>query len=274
MSKPLFNTVSIVGVGLIGGSLGLTIKKGKLARLVIGVARRKGTLQKAFHKKAIDLGMLDAAEGVKNADLVILCTPVSTIAVHLQKIAPHLKKGAVVIDVGSSKTLIQKEAKKYLRKNLFVGCHPMAGSEKTGIENATADLFKNSVCFLTARDSRVENFWKQLGARPVFIDAAKHDLLVAGTSHLPHAIAFSLFQTEKKFPQNLPLNPSIRELARLAQSDPELWADIFISNREALLEAIFDFEKKGIHPLKNFLRLGRKADLSRFISLSNKNALL
>lgn len=262
--------VCIVGVGLIGGSIGLALKKKKLAREVVGVARRKESAAKAAAFRAVDWSTLNLAEGVGDADLVILAAPISTILEQIHEIKPYLSKKALVIDVGSSKVEIEKAARG-LRN--FVGCHPMAGSEKLGVEYASADLFKDSVCFMTKPNSVIQKFWKNLGAIPVLVDAKKHDHCVARMSHLPHALAFSLFQAKKSYPKNLPLNPSIRELARLAKSDPELWADIFISNREAALEAIYEMEKKGIHPLKDILRKGRKKDLVRFIRNANQNSL-
>lgn len=274
MKKPLFQKVCIVGVGLIGGSIGMAVKQKKLARFVLGVVRRKQTAEEAFMKRALDIATLDLKEGIKDADLVILCSPVSVIESQIRQIAPHLKKGALVIDVGSSKGNIESAAKKFLKKNTFVGCHPMAGSEKTGVSSARADLFKGSVCFVASKHPKVETFWKELGAKTVFLSARPHDALVARTSHTPHALAFSLFQSKKEYPKNISINPSLRELTRLAQSNPELWADIFKANRQALLEAILEFEAKGLKPLKNFLRSGKTSDLGRFIATANKNAAL
>ena len=231
-NKILFSKVCIVGVGLIGGSIGMGIKKKKLARLVVGVVRRKATIREAFQKKAVDVATLDLKGGVKGADLVILCAPVSVIASQLKMIAPHLKKGAVVMDVGSSKALIEKEAKKYLKKNLFVGCHPMAGSEATGVQNASADLFEKSVCFLTKQNPGIFKLWRSLGSTPVLMSAEAHDAWAAKASHLPHVLAFSLFQDFKALSSKIPLNPSLQEFKRLAKSNPELWADILLSNKK------------------------------------------
>lgn len=271
MKKPLFNVVAIVGVGLIGGSIGLAAKKRGVAKLVLGIGRRKESVLDALKAGAIDVGVLDL-DAVGSADLVVLSAPVSTISDQLKAIAPHLKKGALVIDAGSSKGLIEKAAKKHLKKNLFVGCHPMAGKEKSGVAAAEAGLFEGSLCFVTKRHPKIEAFWKALGCRTVLASAEAHDRMVGQMSHTPHAIAFSLFQNKKDYPKNLPVNPSMRELSRLAKSDPGIWADILISNREAVLRSIEEFERKGVYPLKNLLRQGKKSAVEAFVKNSNKNS--
>lgn len=251
LKKPLFNTVALVGVGLIGGSLGLAIKKRRLARSVIGIARREETIKKALRKGAIDKGTLNLKEGVSEAQLVILCGPISTIVNQLKTIGKYVGTQTLVIDVGSTKLEIENTANQYfncLTKRLaaqrqsgkalqFVGCHPMAGSEKTGVENAKADLFEGSICFVTTPNRIIENFWRRLGSQPVQLDVRLHDAIVAQISHLPHILSFSLFQHFKGL--KVPItNRSILDFARLSKSDPEIWTDIFISNNEQILKAI------------------------------------
>ena len=230
--QPLFNKICIVGVGLIGGSLGMAIKKKGLARWVIGVSRKDSTLKSAVALNAIDIGTTDLKIGIKDADLVILCGPVSVIQEQLKTIGKFLSKKTIVVDAGSSKLQICQTASKFLKKNKFIGCHPMAGSERTGVEHACADLFEGSVCFVSSKNTIVENFWKKLGSKPIIIPAAEHDRIVAQISHIPHALSFSLFQTPKKIFPGTPVNPSLREFRRLAQSSPDMWADIFISNAD------------------------------------------
>lgn len=272
MKKPLFKTVCIVGLGLIGGSIALAVKKRGLAGQVIGVSRSKKTVLEALNRKAIDAGTTELSKGVPQADLVVLCAPVSVILYQLKLLPKFLKKGALVTDAGSSKAEIVREAGVFLRKNKFVGSHPMAGSEKSGIAAADAWLFEGSVCFVTEKNAKIESFWKALGARPVVLSAAAHDLLVAKTSHTPHALAFSFFQTKKIFPKNTPPNPSIRELARLAKSDADLWADVFVSNREAILASLVETEKKGISLLKEMLKNDDRPGIARFIRQANENS--
>ena len=268
MKKSFFNKICIVGVGLIGGSLGMAIKKRKLAKLVVGVVRRDRTAKEAMRKKALDVATFRLKEGVRNADLVILCAPVSTIIRHLKEIAPVLKKNTLVIDVGSSKSEINKAAKKFLKRNAFVGCHPMAGSEKTSVENADSSLFEKSVCFITKSHPKVRQFWRALGATPITLSAEKHDEWAARSSHLPHLLSFTLFQNiNSKYLRN----PSLKDLARLSQSDVEIWTDIFLSNRRFVLEAMSRF-KKDLAVFERALRSSQKRSLQKFINHANKRA--
>lgn len=272
MNKPLFNKICIVGVGLIGGSIGIAVKRRGLAKWAIGVVRRKETVSSAFKKKAVDVATLNLREGVRGADLVILCAPVFTILKNLKDIAPHLKRGAVVIDVGSTKTQINAAAKKQLKKNIFVGCHPMAGSEKCGIGEARADLFKGAVCFLTSRNAKVGRFWKALGAKPVLIDAKKHDAWVAKASHLPHASSFAILNLLSGAPSSLvsQANPSLKDVARLAQSHPEMWAEIFLSN-PALVKTLQSYNAVLSRLLRS-LRIKNRTALVRILRRANTNA--
>jgi prephenate dehydrogenase len=266
MKKPLFNKVCIVGVGLIGGSLGMAIKKRHLAQWVVGVARKKATLKEAFRKKAIDIGTLDLAKGVEGADLVILCMPVTQI-IHQMKVLPKfLKRDALVIDVGSSKVLIEQAARRFLKGNAFVGCHPMAGSSRRGINSADAQasLFEQAQCFVALPHAKIIRFWKSLGATPIVLPAHKHDEWVAGVSYMTHLTAFALLGNEAmsklvRFGIN-PLNPSFRDVSRLSKSDPVLWADIFDSNKYTLTH---------IKAFKRYLVLLEKALASK-----NRRALV
>lgn len=270
MSQPLFKKVCIVGVGLIGGSLGLAMQKKRLAQFVVGVARRKASAVEAVNAKAVQMATLDLKEGLNGADLVILSGPVSVIASQLKVIPKFLAPGALVIDVGSSKTLIEQSAKRYLKKNAFVACHPMAGLEKKGAAYAQADLFEGAVCFLTKRNAKIENFWKRVGCRPVLISAREHDAWVAQFSHLPHALAFALFQSSPKHPVSLKAsNPSLRDLARISKSNPKLWADILLSNRDEILRASSGI-RKNLMKLESGIRSKKPARISAFISKANR----
>ena len=271
MSKPLFGKICIVGVGLIGGSLGLAVKKKKIANFVVGVTRRKQTAIEAAARKAVDMATLDLAEGVRDADLVILCSPVSTITKQLKEIAPYLKKSALVTDVGSSKVEIEKAAKRFLKKNIFVGSHPMAGLAQTGVAHAIPNLFEGAPCFVTSKNNRINEFWRALGCTPIQVNVKQHDAWVARTSYLPHLVAFSLFSNAAlgKF-SKLHLkasNPSIRDLARISKSDADLWTDILFSNSETL-NALKELEK-GTHELKAIFRTRNAAGLKRFIKQAN-----
>ncbi len=241
-----------------------------MAKWVIGVVRRDETAKAALGLKALDVATKNLKEGVSDADLVILCGPISAIVSQLKVLPKYLKKHAIVIDVGSSKKLIERTAKKFMKKNDFIGCHPMAGSEKTGVENSCPYLFEKSVCFITQAHPRVKKLWRLIGATPVLISATRHDDWAAHTSHLPHVLAFSIFQ-DLKSPVKIPLNPSLRSLGRLAKSDPALWADILLSNRSPMLKAIAKFEGNLVS-FRRALAQNSTAALRRLIQKSNSHA--
>ncbi len=287
MSKPLFRNVVIVGLGLIGGSLGMAIKKKRLAGTVHGIPRTvRGSrhlklLRRATDSVLIGQGKIEAA--LKNADLVVLAMPVLTNKTWLEKNASRIGRRAVVVDVGSTKADIERVATRLLGKKRFVGCHPMAGSEKTGIEYATAGLFLNSNCFVTRAHAGVERLWKAVGARPVQVTAAEHDAWVARTSHLPHVLAFVLLRlagnaSEKAILNSIGyLNPSFKGSARLAKSEAGLWADILWTNRSELLKAIAEFERN----LADFKKAMKESNIVRahlafvrLIKIANYNANL
>lgn len=246
----LFNRIGIVGLGLIGGSLGIAIKQKGLAREVIGVSRKRSTLNKAIKIKAIDKGSLDL-EALSGCELIILCTPVKAIIKLFSSIRPYLCNGSIVTDVGSTKFEIVNAAKRILpKKTDFIGGHPLAGSEKRGIDNAAKNLFKNSLCLLTPiRENKRGNlkkiklFWQMLGAKVKVLKPDKHDEIVSLTSHLPHLIAFSLMEV-------LPIDylsygsSGLKDTTRIASSDPLLWAEIFLTNRKAVLKSVRRFQEQ------------------------------
>jgi prephenate dehydrogenase len=256
-----FETVSIVGVGLLGGSLGLALRDRQRARRVIAVARRHETVDQALKLGAADEGFTDPREGVKEADLVVLCTPVLTMPALVEQIAPALKAGAVVTDVGSTKSVLCRELPRLLRTGTsFVGGHPMAGSERTGVEAARADLFVDATYLLTPTVEtpagvvdHLEVWVRGLGARPVRLDPEAHDRAVAGISHLPHVVAAALVSavasgagTDRETLKCL-IAGGFKSTTRIAASSPEMWRDICLTNREALLETLARFETELAH---------------------------
>jgi prephenate dehydrogenase len=251
-----FETVTIIGMGLLGGSLGLALRERQRARRVIAVARRPETLRLALERGAADAGCADPTEGVREADLVVLCTPVLSMPALVEQIAPSLKPGAVVTDVGSTKVRLCSELPRLLRPETpYVGGHPMAGSERTGVEAARADLFVDATYLLTPTPGtpsgavdRLEEWVKGLGARPIRLDPEAHDQAVAGISHLPHVVAAALVSAVAAAPGAE--RPILRELiaggfkstTRIAASSPEMWRDICLTNRDAVLETLQQFE--------------------------------
>lgn len=249
---PKFNRITIIGVGLIGGSVGLAIKKRHLAKEVIGVFRRASTLRKALKHKSIDKATMSVKEGVEGADLIILATPVSLIPTLAREAIRHAKKGAVITDVGSAKKLIVEKIEKAIGRSkrvFFVGSHPMAGSEHAGVEFARGDLLKDSPCIVTKTNrtdkqalKKIVNFWRALGAKVEIMTPAGHDKSVALISHLPHIVAFSLAGAVP-VKELIYAAEGFKDTTRVALSDGRLWADIFVSNRKEIISAAASFEK-------------------------------
>ncbi|MDD5044635.1 MAG: prephenate dehydrogenase, partial [Candidatus Omnitrophica bacterium] len=198
----LFDRVAIVGLGLIGGSMALEIKKRKLASKIIGVSRHQKTINIAKKRHAIDSGGTSLGL-IREADLIILATPVIKLIQSLPQVFKLAKKGAVIIDVASTKAEVLLAANRLANKNkYFLGCHPLAGSEKRGIANAGLGLFKGSLCVLTPGRvanknamNKISRLWHKLGAKTIMLDPKKHDEILSFTSHLPHIMAFSLIYT-------------------------------------------------------------------------------
>jgi prephenate dehydrogenase len=249
-----FRKITIVGVGLLGGSIGLAVKHRKLAREVTGFVRSAASFKECGKAGAVDFVTTDLPAAVSNADLVILCTPLAQMRPLVEKMIPALKRGAIVTDVGSVKAGVVRELESLIAKAgaHFVGGHPMAGSEKTGVGAARENLFENAVCVVTpvkksnkAALKKVEQFWKSLGARVLKLPPEQHDLLVSRTSHLPHVVAATL--------ANLVLNPAnpktqaalcangFRDTTRIASGSPEMWRDIALANRKNLSQAMDAF---------------------------------
>jgi prephenate dehydrogenase len=239
------DTLTIVGVGLLGGSVGLAAQARGLARRVVGVGRDRNRLEFARASGAVTEVEVDLVAGVRDADLVVFCTPVDRIAGQVLDATPHVRPGAIVTDVGSTKTNIVSALAGRLPPGVtFVGAHPMAGSEKTGVEFARADLFEDRVTVVTPTLSSpafavnlLEQFWQGLGSRVVRMTPEEHDRAVAATSHVPHAVAAAL---AGGLPADLlALAASgFRDTTRIAAGDPDLWAAIFRANRPAALTGL------------------------------------
>ncbi|MDD5059604.1 MAG: prephenate dehydrogenase [Candidatus Omnitrophica bacterium] len=268
----MFKKAIIIGTGLIGGSLGLAMKKKKLARTIVGFSRHLENARLAKKMGAIDcigknLGI------VKDADLIILATPVKSIIEISSRIKDKINKNCIVIDVGSTKQAIVARLDPIIPN--FVGCHPLAGSEKRGASNLGNDIFKDSICILTPTPltnlktlNKIRVFWQKLGAKVVLVTPEKHDRALAFTSHLPHAIAFALISS---IPDNfLSLSSKgLKDVARISGSDSELWVQIFLSNKQKLLTAINTFQKK-ISALKLALENNNTKLLTGIIKKANK----
>lgn len=238
--------VSILGLGLMGGSLGLAIKQRMPGVRVHGYARATRTRTEAQRRNAVDSAFDNPADAVAQSDLVVICTPVLTMPDVLRASLPHLKSNVIVTDVGSTKSTVMQAMAEVLRGTTasLVGSHPIAGSEETGIDVARPNLYENAVTIVSPFPGRppeattaVEKFWRQLGAQVIQMDAARHDLLLAKTSHLPHLVAALLVQTVM---QDQALNPGpfcgpgFRDSTRIAAGSEQMWHDIVKTNAHAI----------------------------------------
>lgn len=241
----VFRRVTIIGIGFMGGSLGLALKKYGLAQEVTGVAQRQETLDQALALKAIDIGFIDVQKGVANADLVVMASPVQSIIEQFAIINPHLKRGCLVTDMGSVKTAVVDRAEITLSApGMFVGSHPLAGSEKKGVENANADLFQNARCIMTptAKTSpvakeKIKFLWTKLGSQVEFLSPEDHDKTLALISHLPHLLAYALIESIPK--EYLGMSPQgLKDSTRIAASSAQMWNDIFLNNSKNVLNSL------------------------------------
>jgi prephenate dehydrogenase len=240
-----FSRMSILGVGLLGGSIGLAVKSGSKQCHIIGYGHRPESLELAKTKGAIDEIASTPAEAAQGADLVILCTPVGTFGSILQEIAGSLKPGAIVTDVGSTKRTVCDLAGKLLPAGVhFVGSHPMAGSERRGMEAARANLFKQALCITTPTPrtdrqalSAVESFWNQLGMRTTRLSPEDHDRILAEVSHLPHALAAALMSTQDNAAVHV-AGKGLLDTTRIAAGDAGLWRDVFLDNADNMRLAL------------------------------------
>jgi prephenate dehydrogenase len=244
----LFERVTVIGIGLIGGSFALAGREAGVLGEVIGVARSERTLLEAVHVGAADRTTPDAVEAVGGADLVYLSTPVATIPGIMKRIAPALKNGCVVTDAGSTKRAIMAAAQELPAEISFVGGHPMAGSEQAGVWEARSHLFHGRTYLLTPSPradealSTLRELVFAIGARPVVVSAERHDALVARTSHLPHLVASALANAlcevsrERDFIGN-----GLRDTTRIAEGPVDVWREILLANADEVLEALDGF---------------------------------
>jgi prephenate dehydrogenase len=269
-----FDTVTIVGVGLIGGSIGLAVRERKLAAQVIGVGRDDEKLDRAKRLGVIDAGTTNIAHGVEGAQLVVVATPVDTVADFVSQAAGHCANRALVTDAGSTKASIVERVEQLLidRRDgpRFVGSHPLAGDHRTGVEFARSDLFEGRKAIVTPSEKthraavvEIGGFWQSLGADVVVMGPAEHDEALAATSHLPHLIASALALSTPK--DLLPLAASgWRDTTRIAGGDPHLWRAIFAANREEVLAALKRFDCWTAE-FRELLTLGQDDRLERLL---------
>lgn len=272
----IFKNVSIIGMGLMGGSLGFSLVSGKLCSRVTGIGRNINRLKKALAKKACHKITVSYEEGVKDADLVVISLPVFMIPAAFAAIRPYLKKGAIVTDMGSVKEMICGKIAQIDRAGCFTGSHPMAGSEKSGIENIIPGLYKGAVCIVTPGRNKkaaekITRFWKALGMNVVSMKPAEHDEKTALISHAPHLLAFASVLASRKVIEKsqLVIGPGFKDHTRIAASDAGIWAEIFTANKRELLSAL-DAVVKQAQDIASMVEMNDMKALREIISSASE----
>jgi prephenate dehydrogenase len=273
--------VTLIGVGLLGGSLGLALRQRRLADRVEGYVRRASSVEECERLGVVHRATLELTSAVENADLVVLCTPLAQMRPLVEQMRPALRPGAVVTDVGSAKTTVVRELEPLLAEAgaQFLGSHPMAGAERMGVAAARPDLFQNAVCIVTptahtnpATVEQLVDLWHHLGMRPLRLTPELHDELVARCSHLPHLVAAVLagLVLDPQYPkeQAFLAATGFRDTTRVASGSPEMWRDIVLANRDQLSAAIGLYldrlrhlqaaiERQDASALESFLRTAK-----------------
>ncbi len=259
--------ITFIGMGLINSSLARSLKKKKFYEYAIAISRRKSTIQKIQELKIVDHVEINYKKAVKNADLIIIGIPVNAYVEVLEKIKDYLKPGVILTDVGSVKRNIIKEVNKKLPNTVsFIPGHPIAGTENSGPEAGFDGLFKGGWCILTPEKNcdkkalkLVKNMWLQVGMKVDIMDSLHHDMVLAITSHIPHIIAYSIVGTVANLEKSLKREvikyaaSGFRDFTRIAASDPVMWRDILIMNKNSILQMLEIF-KNDLQQLENAIK--------------------
>jgi cyclohexadieny/prephenate dehydrogenase len=265
----LFERVAFIGIGLIGSSLARRMRRDGLAREIVASARRQDTLDTVMRLNVADRVTTDPADAVKGADLVVIATPLSAYAEIGARIAPALALGAIVTDVGSVKSSAIRDLQPVLPSGVhFIAGHPVAGTEHSGPESGFAELFEGRWCILTpvngadpAALAKLKALWEAAGSKVVTMDPEHHDKVLAIVSHLPHLIAYTIVDTAINLGNDLQSEviefsaSGFRDFTRIAASDPVMWRDVFLANREAVLEMLQRFTE-DLTALQRAIRRG------------------
>ncbi|MFL2915938.1 MAG: prephenate dehydrogenase [Nitrospinia bacterium] len=282
----LFQKVTVIGVGLLGASFAKACKGRGLVDQITGYGRNSENLRKAKDLKIIDHYSGDLSEAVSDADLVLLCTPVSTIVPLIQSLVSQLAPGTIITDVGSVKESVVHRADKLIPEDIFfVGSHPIAGGENSGLESSTASLYQGAKCIVTPTEKtdktalkKIYALWHALGMNVISLSAEEHDFIFGAVSHLPHIVAYALMNTlgDLKTPSNLEVTKfsgaGLRDITRIASSDPVMWRDICLSNRKHSLNLINRFQNK-LEEIRNTIERGDGQELEKEFMAANKYRL-
>jgi len=279
MSDGLFDRVALIGIGLIGSSLARVLRRDSPDTTIVACARRAETLATVRRLALADETTDDPAQAAEGADLVIVATPLSAYAAIGERIAPVLKEGAILTDVGSVKQAVIRDLQPYVPEGVhFVPGHPVAGTEHSGPEAGFAELFRERWCILTPLPetapeavAAVARMWETCGMRVVTMSADHHDKVLAMTSHLPHLIAYTIVGTATNLEESLKSEviafsaSGFRDFTRIAASDPVMWRDIFLNNREAVLEIVQRFTE-DLTALQRAIRWGESDTLQELFT--------
>ena len=282
-NKRLFRKVSIIGLGLIGSSIALAIKRKNLAQVTSGYSRSLKTRNAAKKLKITDKIENNIGNCVKDSDLVIICTHLNSYKSIFKKILPYLSGKTIVSDVGSAKESAIASVEKFTQNKInFVPAHPIAGTEKSGPSAGFAELFENRWCIITPLKNNtskdiniIKIFWKKLGSKVEIMTPSRHDRVMAITSHLPHLIAYNIVSTAADL-ENITRSDVIkysasgfRDFTRIASSDPTMWRDVFLSNKDAVLEMISRFSE-DLSVLQKAIRWNDGKSLYKLFSKTKK----
>ncbi len=270
----LFDTVALIGIGLIGSSLARVIRRDGLAREIVACARRDSTLETVTRLGLADRVTKDHAEAARGADIVVISTPIGTNGAIAQAIAPVLQPGQIVTDVGSVKQAVIRDVAPHIPKGVhFVPGHPLAGTEESGPESGVDTLFEGRWCVLTPPEGtdgeaveRVAELWRRAGSMIDIIDAEHHDWVLALTSHLPTLIAFNIVGTVADMENHTKQEvikysaSGFRDFTRIAAQDPVMWRDVYLNNREAVLDMLQRFSE-DLSRLQRAIRWGEGDEL-------------
>jgi cyclohexadieny/prephenate dehydrogenase len=279
MSQPMFQRIALIGVGLIGSSISHAARRAGLAHEIVGSSTTQETRDAAVALGLVSKAYATAAEAVAGADLVILCAPVGAYAGIAKEIAPHLAEGAILTDVGSVKAAVVRDVGPHVPDGVhFVPGHPIAGTEQSGPQSGFAELFDGRWCILTpGQDAdpdaveKLKTFWEKLGSKVEIMGAEHHDLVLAITSHVPHLIAYNIVNTAAHLGQVT--NSEVikfsaggfRDFTRIAASDPTMWRDVFLNNKDAVLEMLGRFTE-DLTALQRAIRFGEGDTLFRLFT--------
>lgn len=268
-----FDKVAIIGIGLLGGSVGLALKANRLCGTVLGVGRSRTSIEAGLRIGAIDRALEEPAEAALEADLIVVCTPVGSVPGIMAEVEDAFDDDCIITDVGSTKLEIAVALEQLPRAgSRFVGSHPLAGSEKKGVRHASADLFEGTTVFITPTEATdpaveevVQELWENLGSEVVSLDPRTHDRVVARTSHLPHIAAALLVANLRALDEEHGeyVGKGFLDMTRIASSDPEMWADICVSNPHEIREAIVDL-RNDLDELDMFIDEGEYEKIYEF----------